>query len=153
LKRISAILSILFMFATSTVSHAGCCFYILQNCPAKASAASERCYEEESGQLAGCGGTTGNTGCRAKNACRESVDTNGVEDCGPKKDCKPRCYQLIPPIIADGPNRLILHNSDNAESGIITIQIILAAVLPTKILDAIPPWGIHPGITTTILRI
>jgi hypothetical protein len=81
------------------------------------------------------------------------LDTTGAEDYGKKKDCKTICYRLLPSLLADGPSRSTLPSSDNNVSDIITHLIFMPLVAYANVSDDNPPWGIHPSISTTILRI
>jgi hypothetical protein len=154
LTRFLAILSILFLFTTSIISRAGYCFYVIRECATNTPATTGCCHEEESTQSANCCGNTDNIECEAENANREFSETSGVEDCRPENDCnKTICYRLVPPLLADGPNRSTLPHSDNTVSDIITHQIFLSSVAITKAADNNPPGRIHPSISTTVLRI
>jgi hypothetical protein len=154
LKQISAVISIVFLISTSIISRTGYCFYVIEACAADTSTATNCCHEEESTQSANCCGNTDDIECEAENANRESSKTSGVEDSRPENDCnKTICYRLAPLLLADIPNRLVLLGSDHSMAGTAAFRPIITATLPANIPDAIPPWGIHPSIATTVLRI
>jgi hypothetical protein len=153
LKRLFVILSILFLFGALMVNQAVCWISPARRCSANVSAVGDRCHKAILAQSAKCGGGACNIEHQTRRASRKFAETNDIGNCGRKKDCGSRCYRLLPPLIADGPNRTTPLNSGIAESGTVAFQSILTAALYIKTSDAIPPWGIHPSIATTVLRI
>jgi hypothetical protein len=154
LKQISAILSIVFLISTSIISRTGYCFYVIRECATNTPATTGCCHKKESTQSANCCGNTDDIECEAENANRESSKTSDAEDCRPENDCsKTICYRLAPLLLADIPNRLVLLGSDHSIASTAAFRPIITATLPANTPDAIPPWGIHPSIATTVLRI
>jgi hypothetical protein len=155
LKRICVALSILCLFITSIFGHPNCCFSEARDYPAKPSSTTttDCCGQKESPQPTSHCNNAGQSGCHAQKSVRKCSDTTGAEDYGNKKDCKTICYRLLPPLLADGPSRSTLPNSDNMISDIMTHQIILSSVAYAKAADDNPPWDIHPSIATAVLRI
>ena len=155
MKRICVALSILCLFATSIFGHPNCCFSEARDCPTKptSTTTTDCCGQKESTQPTSHCGNTGASKCPEQKSVRKSSDTTGVEDYGNKKDCKTICYRLLPSLLADGPSRSTLPNSDNMVSDIITHQIFLLSAAYANVSDDNPPSGIHPSISTTILRI
>jgi hypothetical protein len=124
LKRILAILPILFLLTTSMVSRAGYCFYVIPQCTTSPPVSASCCQLEASTQSTNCCGDTDENENQATNACSRSVETNDLGNCEQKEDCRTICYRLLPSLLAEGPNRLILPSSDQNESSFITTHSI-----------------------------
>jgi hypothetical protein len=177
LKRFFAVLSVLFLLAAPILSYTQCrlfsakvCIVLVQStaqCPqavepapatqcsqAVESSPAAKCSQAvESAPEAGACGSTGSVGCRTRPACRKPAKPRDVEACKPKPDCRPTICRLIPPLIADGPNRATPPTFETAVSELATIQFASVATSYTITPDPFPPWGVHPSIATTVLRI
>ena len=77
-----------------------------------------------------------------------------VEKCAQEPDCLPKICRLRPPLLADGPNRVRGHVPEIAHLfTAIAIPFDIEAASFSRLPQSPPPWGIHPSIAMTVLRI
>ncbi len=101
--------------------------------------------------------STCGSGCEAslprEKMCSEAEKTGDDQGCGQKPDCKSRANRLLPPLLAEGPNRVVSPQVNAAVSSAAVSSVISFEDSYTIRLDTPPPRGVHLGIATTVLRI
>lgn len=171
MKRTFAVLAILFLFAASMVSYAEYCVISPKACAVKiqtesicpheaqATEADEGCCEavrDECQSAPACGGSSCAERvdeCEGSLPCEGMSCTDKVKECASNPDCVPRICRLRPPLLADGPNRVKGHIPQTAEFRPTPILASFESASYSKMPVAPPPWGIHPSIAMTVLRI
>jgi hypothetical protein len=165
LKRTVAVLSILFLVAAPILGDTQCGLFAARVCAIISRSAAQCPQAVELARVATCPqaaesapatercASTCYTGCQPRPSCRRSAKPVDVEACKPKAGCTPTVCRLLPPLIADGPNRAISPAPQTAISQLATIQFFSAVASYPITPNPLPPWGIHPSIATTVLRI
>lgn len=155
MKRICAILSILCLIVTSLGAHARYCLCANRDTDYHDCSSSGCHHKEISVQqpVSCCANTnTGDSRVRDVGSCAVNPPT-GDGDFGNKKDCEPDCMYLLPPIIADGPNRLTYLEPDKIMTNTTLTQMVDIKAENTPKADIVLIKNIDPSVTSTVLRI
>ncbi len=153
MKKIFAVLSIVFLLTASVAGYAEYCVYAYKACAVTAGSEAQCPHKVESSPAVERGGCAANDRCGAVRSCKNSVSDEAVQKCADKEDCKPKICRARLPLIADRPNRIVSPTPDLFACGTVNFQLDLYALTYKPVPLSHPPRGIHPGIATTILRI
>ena len=153
LKRIFAILTLVALIAASLLSSAECWIYQPRACAVKMQSLGGHCHGFESSESAMCGSDRDSTPCHARKAASKCMMPVAAKDCEKERDCRTKCFRLLSDLLADRPNRVQPVNPDPGEAGTVDLPGIAGQASHPKTPDDPPPWGIHPSVATTVLRI
>ncbi len=153
MKRTVAVLSILFLVAAPILGDTQCGLFAARVCVIVTRSAAQCPQAAEPAPATERCASACNTGCQPRPSCRRSARPVDVEACKPKPGCTPTVCRLLPLLIADGPNRAISPVPQTAVSELATIQFFSAVASNPTTPHPLSPWGIHPSIATTVLRI
>ena len=153
MKRFFVAVSILCLLTASMAGYAKYCVFSFKDCASKVASESSCHHEMESTSGVRCGDGGGDIECQSRPACGRFAAAEDDKECTQEQDCEPKICLLLPPLVADGPNRATSLGPDNPQSSTFTLEINLVEASYTKTPDSPPPWGIHPCIAMSVLRI
>ncbi|NLI16312.1 MAG: hypothetical protein GX409_08520 [candidate division Zixibacteria bacterium] len=153
MRRICAILSIIFLFVVSLCGHTRNCLCFVYVGVSELCCADNCHHREKSTQPADC--CDNNIACdnHTGDYCEKYAGLAGGRDFGGTKDCNSNCVYLTPSFIAEGPNRLIFFGADNLTLITATTPLVKAKIEQARLVDYIPSRGVDISIPSTVLRI
>ncbi|HVP06196.1 MAG TPA: hypothetical protein VMS71_00030 [Candidatus Acidoferrum sp.] len=153
MKRTFVVISILLLLTGSLLGYAECWLRSAEACPIKKPMCARCPMEAEAERKSANRVCVGHVNCEPQEAPEENSDKCCMAQRQPEKDCATKCCQMITPLVADGPSRAVSPTPILVQTGS-TIQPVIPALHSIALLpDALPPWSIHPDISTTVLRI
>lgn len=111
------------------------------------------CRGAEAVGSAMCGSEQKSAPCQAEKATSTCMMPVASKDCEKDRDCRTRCFRLLSNLLADRPNRVQYVNPDPGEARTVELPVVAGSTFYPKAPDDPPPWGIHPSVATTVLRI
>lgn len=157
------VLGVILAFVVSLKDHAGYCVIINLACPPQMRPAVSECVRPspdcserpEAIQSKSCCTETEEPACAPANS---SCGKDASAPCGkppcPNSKSQARCCLCVPPFWSDPPIKLTITISQ--ESAPLFARATVAEIdeqIIARDKYIIPPWGVHPSISTSVLRI